>query len=615
MKILFYILTSLALVTSARANGDYQFYYTDTGMTAGALRSVSLYPELVSSTSPYSFLTLDPLIKFSDLSGGVVFSNQAPGTYMAVYAGTRVMTTNWFSFPETNGYLYASNFVSNAYIYPGSRVPAYSTIQSDLRYWQMRSLVPGYNTTFRTNGNPTTTGNVYIDTQAGTTTAGSNVLVTSTTGTNTVNSLLDTNALRQVLIGSSNNVAGTFTGDGSGLTNLSAVSSLLTAFNAWSGSNSFNFLVVGASGVTNLGLTANTALIADGGQKEKSLANGGANTFMQGTTPPTYTSIPDSALSANVALLNAANVFTANQVETNSTGSVKLTADSLISSNRLTAKSVTITNGAVTATVAINGNTGNFSNTVNVGSLNVSGLTGDSPIGTDSGKNIVAYAGGPGITVAGGTFSLTYSAFNPWTGSNSFNFLVVGSTGITNLGLTANTALIADANQKEKSLANGGANTFMQGTTPPTYTSIPDAALSANVPLLNAANAFSASNAFTGTIDGSIVQAKNWTSRTNQWAGGSSAALDLNNGTEQEYTMTTDCTITGFANRSFLVSQTVLLTLTNNTASDHTLTVPAGCTTVDGSGSAVVTNKCMRSFSFHWNPIGYTNMLTQPFWR
>lgn len=55
---------------------------------------------------------------------------------------------------------------------------------------------------------------------------------------------------------------------------------------------------------TNTTRTANTLDIRDAKNKGISLANGGANTFLQGTTPPTYTTV------ANAALANSTITFT-----------------------------------------------------------------------------------------------------------------------------------------------------------------------------------------------------------------------------------------------------------------------------------------------------------------
>lgn len=74
------------------------------------------------------------------------------------------------------------------------------------------------------------------------------------------------------------------------------------------------------------------------------------------------------------------------------------------------------------------------------------------------------------------------SGTNEWTGTNKFDKLVyldslTSTNGDTNLSLTASTALLADVNKKLVSLANGGANTVLHGTTPPAYSSIANADL------------------------------------------------------------------------------------------------------------------------------------------
>lgn len=80
-------------------------------------------------------------------------------------------------------------------------------------------------------------------------------------------------------------------------------------------------------------------------------------------------------------------------------------------------------------------------------------------------------------------------AQTPWASDingNSFSLLganQVSASGFTNLAATPNTIANYDANKKLGSMANGGANTFLQGTTPPTWTAISAAALP---PLLSA---------------------------------------------------------------------------------------------------------------------------------
>lgn len=84
-------------------------------------------------------------------------------------------------------------------------------------------------------------------------------------------------------------------------------------------------------------------------------------------------------------------------------------------------------------------------------------------------------------------------------------------TAPTNATATVNTLATHNATGQIVSLANGGANTFLQGTTPPSYTSITDGALSSNVPLKNGANIFTASNAIPGRFEGSGILLTNLT--------------------------------------------------------------------------------------------------------
>lgn len=84
----------------------------------------------------------------------------------------------------------------------------------------------------------------------------------------------------------------------------------------------------------------------------------------------------------------------------------------------------------------------------------------------------------------------TLSGNNTFVGANTFGALsrmasLYVTNGFTNEGLTANTAIISDANKKEISLANGGSTTVLYGTTPPTYSTAPGYALA----LFSAGNA------------------------------------------------------------------------------------------------------------------------------
>lgn len=92
----------------------------------------------------------------------------------------------------------------------------------------------------------------------------------------------------------------------------------------------------------------------------------------------------------------------------------------------------------------------------------------------------------PSLTITGaspGTLILSNAAgtdFNIFMGapSNVFNSAVNFKQGTTNDDLTVSALVVSDPNKRPRGLANGGANTVVHGTSPPTETAVVEADLS-----------------------------------------------------------------------------------------------------------------------------------------
>lgn len=213
--------------------------------------------------------------------------------------------------------------------------------------------------------------------------------------------------------------------------------------------NAYAWSLTVTNGLTNQTLTANTLKLANADKGESSLANGGANTFLQGTTPPTYTGITEASLPSSVPLKTVANVFTS---------------------------------------------TNNFANLGVVGTLTAQNIFGFTDIWDDGiGNGQVVYATLDGTThnrlegVAGTGTTLLHGTIPP-----TFTSVVEADMGLTDL-TTANSSAAKHGFMPK---LDGNANHFFNGNGG--QTTIPDAALSANVALLNANNALTGNNTLSG---------------------------------------------------------------------------------------------------------------------
>lgn len=140
MKKLFLVLTSLCCLSASAATtmitNGVSFRFIDFMNQPQAVRSITLYPIEASFTNGAgAIVSKDRLVKTTGTNGNVTLSNMYSGSYRLELQGPSTVTTNWFLFPETNGPLNASDWITNS----GVQVAfgsAYSQAQSDARYMQ-----------------------------------------------------------------------------------------------------------------------------------------------------------------------------------------------------------------------------------------------------------------------------------------------------------------------------------------------------------------------------------------------------------------------------------------------------------------------------------------------
>jgi hypothetical protein len=150
----------LALSVSAFA-GHPTFNFTDAATTAGGVHSMDLYPIGAPWTNGAGVIIIrDWVSRSTAASGTVVISNIYGGPYRGEFHGPKTTTTNYYNFPVTNIVYNAADYAGAPTNYMG--ILAYSKAQADAIFWAMSVLVPGVNTSFRTNN-----GQVFIDSSGG----------------------------------------------------------------------------------------------------------------------------------------------------------------------------------------------------------------------------------------------------------------------------------------------------------------------------------------------------------------------------------------------------------------------------------------------------------------
>jgi hypothetical protein len=286
---------------------------------------------------------------------------------------------------------------------------------------------------------------------------------------------------------------------------------------------------------------AATATLATTATSANAVASGVTN-FINGVTNNAGATVNINALTATTATKLATNltqVIVASTGNSNYFVTIGNTSSNLYWFN---------TNGAFQGLKwALNGDGsvqyGNGAGTLNSdGTIPAAQLTGTVPgaaepaftgdVTKPSGSTVTTLANIPAISGANLTALPAsvpiLSTVNAFTADNSFqgttsnafglkdtngNYYFVGDGTNSTIHyplLTANTLLKLGTQNQVASLANGGNNTVLHGTTPPAYSAVSlsadvtgtlgDGSLSANVPLLNAVQTFSKSNTFTGLV-------------------------------------------------------------------------------------------------------------------
>jgi hypothetical protein len=220
----------------------------------------------------------------------------------------------------------------------------------------------------------------------------------------------------EVVSGGITNNADGFWGNGAGLTNLqlSSVSSSL----------SVNNLTV-TNGITNSAATANTIARWDGGKKLSSLANGGNNTVLHGTTPPAYSALDlANDVTGNLGVIHLNN-------GTSASSSTFWRGDGTWASPSISASQTPWVGDIDGAGFSLtNVGTIKVTNTLNVaGAVSVSNVAASKILQTAADSTLAALTVGTGLNFDGTTLTATGG----------------GGTATTNNGtLTANRILMGD---------------------------------------------------------------------------------------------------------------------------------------------------------------------------
>lgn len=202
--------------------GDFYFEFSN-GVGAGqGPRKLNLFPENSPWLGPNGVIVRDPISQTLAPNGRTTVSNLAGGDWRSEFEGItwdgrKVVTTNWWRFPQTNGLQYATNFTRTAL--PRTSAVSWLFTPETLRFRD--------NLTATTNG-----GVVYVDAAGGSATntfavvAGTNVTVATNGSTYTINAsggsvpanVLTNNATGVTLSGTfSGSLSGTATSaDGAG---------------------------------------------------------------------------------------------------------------------------------------------------------------------------------------------------------------------------------------------------------------------------------------------------------------------------------------------------------------------------------------------------------------
>lgn len=205
--------------------------------------------------------------------------------------------------------------------------------------------------------------------------------------------------------------------------------------------NSFSAVfsnAVTVQSLTNIAGLGNSIAYFDAHSALFGLIGGGGTTVLHGSIPPTYGQVSeDDQILANVATWN---------VTATHHGYVPLAPNDAMQFLGGLGAWETLGTAAFSNSTAfyLNSNPSNYLSSGSLGALNV--------------------------VTQGNAFAVTVS--NNWTVDPAHGLT---ATLITNLGATVSTLANYDANKQLGSLANGGANTLVHGTTPPAYSAVVEA--------------------------------------------------------------------------------------------------------------------------------------------
>jgi len=157
-KLLAAALAALSLSLNARGQLAVQFSPVDSLGRPAILRPFVIYPLDAPFNSGSNQVSRDRISLNTGPTGSFIVSNLVGQDFMTVLSGSFTSTTNYYSFPVTNGLVLANPYLGAPTNAPGFAI-AYPEAVSDARYWAKAGLVAGTNTTFRTNG-----AVVFIDT-------------------------------------------------------------------------------------------------------------------------------------------------------------------------------------------------------------------------------------------------------------------------------------------------------------------------------------------------------------------------------------------------------------------------------------------------------------------
>jgi len=127
------------------------FHFTSSNTDPQGIRSLALYPYGPSTNGNGVIITRDRMMGITDTNGDITISNLYGGATLGFYRGelrgTFTTTTNWYSFPDTNGLVVAANYTTNI---PGFTTP-FTLSAADNRYIQIAggngANVTNYNAT------------------------------------------------------------------------------------------------------------------------------------------------------------------------------------------------------------------------------------------------------------------------------------------------------------------------------------------------------------------------------------------------------------------------------------------------------------------------------------